>query len=69
MKQTWKRSLCAMLVFCMGLALFPAGVLTVHAASGTQEGKILSLDFENQAVGTKATDAGWKITTQTASEA
>lgn len=69
MKQTWKRSLCAMLVFCMVLALFPAGVLTVHAASGTQEGKILSLDFENQAVGTKATDAGWKITTQTASEA
>ena len=69
MKQTWKRSLCAMLVFCMVLALLPAGVLTVHAASGTQEGKILSLDFEDQAVGATAADAGWKITTKTALDA
>ena len=69
MKQTWRRSLCAVLVFCMVLAFFPAGVLTVHAASGTQERKILSLDFEDQTVGTTAAGAGWKITTNTASTA
>ena len=69
MKQTWKRSLCAILAFCMVLACVPGVVLTSHATPDAQGGTILNLDFEDQAVGTSAADAGWKITTKTASEA
>ena len=64
MKQTWKRSLCAMLVFCMVLALLPGGILTAQAKDVSGGGtNVLEMNFENAEAGTTADTLGWNVVT------